>query len=356
MAESQVSYAYDAAKIAALKTSFSETRFSTYLTKANGNEPYAFALYLYNSRLAKSFLFPLSVSEVTLRNAVDDTLVKQFGPNWHLHEGFRLTTLTEESLKALDKARDLAKSNDRGKVIAELTFGFWSNLFRVEYAEFWRTKANIAFPGLPRGEGRHEIQLLVKEINQLRNRVAHHEPLLGENAPDIHSKMIKLVKYRCEVTSDWMRHHSTVSVAIRSRPTASGFTSITVGNRSDSNFLSVDSKCSLASLSSRHGKFPAAFVCCVNDEVVGAFTYQNVVEHILQQAATLDGMIDLNVHSVEDIVQTPDVKNGFQTLSANAPLVAAIEVLKQTKMNLVVAVDDITRAPVGVILRAHRRY
>lgn len=83
MAESQVPYPYDAATIASLKASLSEPRFATYLTKAAGNETFAFALYLYNARLAKSFLFPLSVAEVTLRNAVDGVLRQLHGDEWH---------------------------------------------------------------------------------------------------------------------------------------------------------------------------------------------------------------------------------------------------------------------------------
>ena len=193
MAESQVPYPYDAATIASLKASLSEPRFATYLKKASEDATFAFALYLYNSRLAKSFLFPLSVAEVTLRNAVDGVLLQMFGAAWHQDANFRDNVLTPESLGALEKAIERARSNERGKVIAELTFDFWSNLFRNEYADLWRTKANIAFPGLAHGEGRHEIQVLVREINRLRNRVAHHEPILDMNVPDLHSKIIKLV-------------------------------------------------------------------------------------------------------------------------------------------------------------------
>jgi len=83
MAECQAPYPYDASRIDALKASLSEPRFATYLTKADGNEPYAFALYLYNLKLAESFLFPLGVVEITMRNVVDDVLVQEYGVAWH---------------------------------------------------------------------------------------------------------------------------------------------------------------------------------------------------------------------------------------------------------------------------------
>ncbi|WP_323009909.1 hypothetical protein [Paracoccus sp. (in: a-proteobacteria)] len=126
MAESQVPYAYDPQSVDALKASLSPQRFETYLAKAGGDEHYAFALYLYNARLAKSLLFPLSVTEVTLRNAVNSVLVASHGESWHQDATLRNQVLTAQSLDALDRAFIRAKSNARGKVIAELTFDFWS--------------------------------------------------------------------------------------------------------------------------------------------------------------------------------------------------------------------------------------
>lgn len=239
MAESQVPYAYAQQSIDALKASLSPQRFATYLAKAGGDEHYAFALYLYNARLAKSLLFPLSVTEVTLRNAVDVALVSAHGDNWHQDAVLRNQVLTPQSLDALDRAVFRAKSNVRGKVIAELTFDFWSNLFRTDYAALWRTKANIAFPGLPHGHGRSEVQALVREINRLRNRVAHHEHILDMNIPDILAKMNRVTELRCNVTAAWMRHHTTVNMVMRARPNRAGSAPLTFANRSDTSFLTV---------------------------------------------------------------------------------------------------------------------
>jgi hypothetical protein len=44
MAESQVPYPYDAARVTSLKASLLEPRFAAYLAKGNENEPFAFAL------------------------------------------------------------------------------------------------------------------------------------------------------------------------------------------------------------------------------------------------------------------------------------------------------------------------
>lgn len=356
MAESQYSYTYDAAASASLRASLSEPRFAVYLTKARGNESFAFALYLYNARLATSFLFPLSVAEVTLRNAVDGVLFDLFGAAWHREARFRDEILTPESLGALEKAMERARSNERGKVIAELTFDFWSNLFRSEYADFWRTKANIAFPGLAHGEGRHEIQLLVKEINRLRNRVAHHEPILDMNVPDLHSKTIKLVKLRCKVTADWMRHHSTVSLAMRSRPNLAGSAPVTLASRADQRFEIVERTSRLIDLAKKESQTCAAFICMEYGEVVGAITYQQLAHYMTTKALELDGMVDLNDHTVEDIMDCPVVADDFQSMPAESSFFDAVKILKETGTRVVVAVDKEKGAPIGVVLRAHRRY
>ncbi len=356
MAESQVPYPYDAETIRSLKASLSEPRFATYLSKAGGNETLAFNLYLYNARLAKSFLFPLSVAEVTLRNAVDNILLKVYGATWHQDDYFRDNVLTPESLGALDKAIERARSNERGKVIAELTFDFWSNLFRNEYAHLWRTKANIAFPGLSRGEGRHEIQLLAREINRFRNRIAHHEPILDMNVPDLYSKIIKLVELRCKATANWMRHHSTINIVMRSRPNLAGSAPVSLASRADKRFMIVERNNKLVEFAGEQLQSSAAFVCVEDGGVVGAITHHQLANYLTAKAAELDGLIDLNDHTIADILADPVISDGFRPVPAQSSFFDAIKILKEPKTRVVVAIDSTNGAPVGVVLRAHRRY
>lgn len=356
MAESQVPFPYDGLTIEAIKASLSQPRFATYLGKAGGNESYAIALYLYNSRLAKSFLFPLSVAEITLRNAVNRVLVEKYGDNWHQNCDFRDNVLTEESLRSLDRAINRVQGMDRGRVIAELTFDFWSNLFRVEYSNFWRTKANIAFPNLARGEGRQEIQTLVKKINRLRNRVAHHEPILDVNVPEHHSRIIELTKLRCGITADWMKHHSTINLVIRSRPTLAGSTAFTLESRLDPKFQIVSSSTSLLELAREEAQTNTAFVCMEGDNFMGAITMQNFARYISAKAIDEDGLIDLNDHTVTNVIDCLELAKCCETLPSNEPFLTATELLKKSKIRVLVGMDPNNAKPVGVILRAHRRY
>ena len=356
MAESQVPYAYDPQSIDALKASLSPQRFATYLAKAGGDEHYAFALYLYNARLAKSLLFPLSVTEVTLRNAVDAALVASHGTSWHQDAGLRNQVLTAQSLDTLDRAIIRAKSNARGKVIAELTFDFWSNLFRVDYAGFWRTKANIAFPGLPHGHGRSEVQTLVKEINRLRNRVAHHEHILDMNIPDLLAKMHRLTELRCAVTAAWMRHHTTVSLVMRARPSRAASAPVTFASRSDVNFVAVAPDDSLLFLCDAGAKSCCAFVCLDGGAVIGAFTHRQAMEYLADQASELEGLLDFKGHCVSEVLKNPAVQQGMKITDAGAAFAVAVDLLRQPQTKMVVGIDAATGTPQGVIIRAHRRY
>jgi len=356
MGECQVPYIYDGDTVKALKASLSEPRFATYLSKASGDEAYAMALYLYNVRLAKAFLFPLGVAEVVLRNAVDHVLVQTYGASWHQDPNFRGQILTHQSLASLDKAIGRVGVRDRGKVIAELTFDFWSNLFRLDYADLWRTKANIAFPNLQRGEGRHEIQILVKEINRFRNRVAHHEPILDVNVPDLQSKMIKLTNLRCPKTSDWMRHHTTINIVMRSKPNLQGSAPVSLLDKSDQRFQKVNLDTKLFEIATDEAKKLSAFVCVDDGAVVGAFTHKQIAHFISDKALEAGGMVDMNDHSIADVVKYDGVEEGCRVLPAGTPFLETVKMLKEPKTIVVVAIDEKSQEPLGVILRAHRRY
>lgn len=354
MAESQVPYAYDDVTVQAISRSLSRERFAPYLDRAGGDAPHALDLYLYNARLAKAFLFPLGVAEITLRNNVDRLLVHAHGDEWHLPGFFHDDVLTLESREALAKAMRRANSQNRGKVIAELTFDFWSNLFRSDYASFWRTRINIAFPGLAHGEGRAEIQGLVRPINHLRNRVAHHEPILDINVPDEYGRLIRLVQLCCGVTATWMQHHATIHVVMRSRP-APGRSPRTLVDRADPRYRKVAGDMPVAELLRGSVADQIAFVCCDEaGQAIDAFTHSALTAFLAIKVQEEGAVMDLDDFTVADILNKQ--KSSARLVPADTPLQAAIELLGKPRVGLLVAIDPASRTPMGVLLRAHRRY
>jgi hypothetical protein len=80
---------YTPARTAALVALVGAPRFGPYLAAANGDVRAALDLYVWNLCLSASFHGPLSILEVTVRNALHRELSVLFGPSWHTDPGFQ---------------------------------------------------------------------------------------------------------------------------------------------------------------------------------------------------------------------------------------------------------------------------
>lgn len=133
--------------------------------------------------------------EVALRNAYDIAISTAWphSPHWLLHaespavmpiwrtklvNGIkRGSDVNFRTRKNVDDAiRKCGYGNaDPGKVIAELTFGFWRQLTtKAMEKSVWVPYLHTAFP---HGTSRSIIDAQISAVNALRNRIAHHEPL-----------------------------------------------------------------------------------------------------------------------------------------------------------------------------------
>lgn len=357
MAESQVPYPYQPPQLQAIRASISQPRFATYLAKGGGHEQYAMALYLYNARVAKAFLYPLNVAEVTLRNAVDAILVATFGQKWHEEKSFRDRTLSPEGLATLNKAIQRAGNGaHRSQIVATLTFDFWSNLFRPAYGDLWRTRVNIAFPNLRHGEGRKDIQNLVKPINAFRNRVAHHEPILDANVTDTYAKIVELTEKRCAETAAWMKYHSTVAAVVRTRPKLAGQIGMPLANKLDPAFLSVTPHTPLSDIFDNFDERHPAIVCVdAAGRPTAAFTLSDVTRYLSQQGKAADGLVALKEHSVANLIAHSNVNGRWSQMGSDEAFGLAIRELQRPLVQVLVGLDSSGKAT-GAILRAHRRY
>lgn len=366
MAESHIPFLYDEDQLSSIRAALSEPRFATYYAKAGWHEEYAIALYLYNARLAKAFLFPLHVVEVSLRNAVDRMLVYRFGPAWHVDANLRNGALfTAETEVALEKAISRAEREvnraglevGRGAVVAELTFDFWSNLLRQNYADLWRANLRMVFPNLRNGMKRHDVQVAGKAVNRLRNRVAHHEPLLDVNVPEAMSQIFSLLEWQCAKTASWVRHHTTVSTIVRSRPRAGGSAPSDVGSRLDPGFVQVTHKTSIMEVIERLGRKAQTAVCVdAEGRPVAAFSSLDVSSFIAIDARRNGGLFAADERTVEDLLRDVDATERWRAVAADVALTVAIKHLTGRGVDIVVGLDPDTGAAVGTMQRAHRRY
>lgn len=357
MAESQVPYSYEPDRLKAIRASISEPRFATYMKRSGNHAEYACALYLYNARLAKAFLFPLNILEVTLRNAIDEMLVQRFGPEWHADQTFRNTILTPNSCAALDKAMSRAGANaPRNQVVATLTFDFWSNLFRSDYGPLWRTTINVVFPRLPRGQSRRDVQRLVKSINEFRNRVAHHEPIFDANVNEIYTQIVRVVDLRCPETARWMRHFSTIGMMIRTRPRLGEAMNPPLATRIDPEFLAVRPATPVSEVFERiDERHPVIVLVDDRGGCAAAMTLHDVTRAVVERARATRGLVDLSELTLRDVLAEVDPAGGWIALPAAGAASEMVAAFARKGTRVVVALDGDGRV-VGALARAHRRY
>lgn len=207
----------------AVRMALSPPRFSTYLHALRTCPPSldrALELYRWNSQLGAALLTPIATCEVVIRNAVDEALTALHNPTWPWDQGFYLS-LPAKGRDALDQAR--AGQATTGKVIAELSFGFWENMFVARFdAALWTPHLTAVLPHLPAGmtmqQARGHVRQELKKLRDLRNRIAHHEPLLTLNAQQVLKDMETLIGYRCANTAAWMVQTNDLAPLIASRP------------------------------------------------------------------------------------------------------------------------------------------
>ena len=201
-------FRYDGATIRALHATISKERFATYLRIARGDRRRALQLYAYNAALGSAFHGPLQALEVTLRNAVHDAMTVDNGVRWF--ESPQLDHPQQDAVtKAEIKLGNATGPHDPGRVVAELSFGFWVALFARRYEEaLWRTTLHECFDPTP---ARRHLHDRLNGLLALRNRIAHHEPILERNLQAKHDAILWVLGRLSPEMEAWVRHHSRVS-------------------------------------------------------------------------------------------------------------------------------------------------
>ncbi|WP_099206770.1 Abi family protein [Xanthomonas citri] len=356
MAESQVPFHYTDETNRQLVSALSEERYAPYMRRSGYKPDLAFQLYLYNARLAKSFLFPLHVVEIVLRNAIDEIFTQHFTDRWPQDPGLT-AILTPESKASLDKA--IARSSrarpnwNKGDVIANLTFDFWSNLFRPEYDRpLWQTNMRQLLPNSTLN--RAAFQSIVSRINQLRNRIAHHEPILNENSAQRLKEILDVVSFRSSIAKGWLKDHSTVYQVLKTAPSmsAGGTSGLTIGARCDTKFDLVDNERSLAQLPLTD---QCAIVCEVEGTLNAVLDASDIGRYVFERQDET-GLIDLNEHKIADVVAWAGAEKSFTRVEASTGLGALSNALQDKSVRFAVVEDVAAGLVIGIIRRAHRRY
>lgn len=189
-------------------------RLRSYLSAADGD-------------LADAALLGVSaIVEVVVRNAIDREL-----RSWSFVKHGTITWFDHIRLDAKGSA-DLRRARSRatrygqppelhGKVIAELTFGFWRYLIESRYhTALWVPAIHQAFPN-GSANTRLKRQQVAANMQQLlfaRNRVAHHEPIhMRDMKKDMRAANL-LVNWVSTQAVAWMNNVSTLHAVTATKP------------------------------------------------------------------------------------------------------------------------------------------
>jgi hypothetical protein len=165
----------------------SSARMERYRESCKRYSKAAMTLYRKNLNLSQELFTVISCFEVALRNKIDNHYMVSKGKDWLLNaarqDGFfdnphcRITKgLINEGVKKLNN------NYTHEKLVAEMDFGFWRYLFsQPQYYAGGQTLLRI-FPAKPKSTPaiQYNHTFVFNElgnINNLRNRIAHHEPI-----------------------------------------------------------------------------------------------------------------------------------------------------------------------------------
>ncbi|WP_417262665.1 hypothetical protein [Celeribacter sp.] len=212
-----------------IPAALSETRFSRYLAHCEGDVTKGLDLYRWNVEISGECLKVLHICEITFRNAVSAALEAQYGVNWPSVRAFQVSLpnpsrgwSARNDIEVL--ARKYRHDSQVGKLIADSKFAFWCKLMNASQNDrIWNKHFRIAFPNAPlrlsTNEERQEIMDAISEVRELRNRIAHHEPIFTRDmlAAEVESAFF-IIGCRCKITEEWCRSHDKIFDLLAKRP------------------------------------------------------------------------------------------------------------------------------------------
>lgn len=185
-------------------------RFARYLAWSAGDRTQAIALYSLNTRLSECLYTPLQMLEVVLRNRIHMVLEDWKGEGWFQAEA-GVVTGTHQGDQILKAIGELAKDGKPASacgVVAGLTFSFWTAMFGSNYEVMWQQALHrIADTSAPRGLRRKSFSGPLTRMRMLRNRIAHHEPILAWNLPKHHAQMLEIIGWLSPPAAEWCREN-----------------------------------------------------------------------------------------------------------------------------------------------------
>ncbi|MFC3706263.1 Abi family protein [Devosia honganensis] len=192
-----------------LEKALSYERFARYEGWAAGDRARALELYTLNAKLSESLYITMQMLEVSLRNRIHTTMSVTHGEDWFKNNTLiKLAHQQEQVAKAISDVNGDGKEATPGRVVAALTFSFWTSMLSPDYETLWQTTL-FRIARKPNGKGlrRKDLSGPLRPIRTLRNRIAHHEPIIAWNLPSHHSKALEIILWLSPAAHEWCLAH-----------------------------------------------------------------------------------------------------------------------------------------------------
>jgi Abi-like protein len=215
-------------EIKMFRATLSEARFARYLKDVGDDSKKAIRLYSYNTELSKTLYSTLQMWEVALRNRLNSFLCWKFHAGWPHDQKRALRQLTSserrrvtESISRQQQLRNI-KNVPIGAIVADLSAGFWVALLNSSYdiPFSWRYNLGRIFPG-DTGLTRETASGLCNSLLDLRNRVAHHEPIYHLPLSDRRNDLTKLLGAMCAASRAYADVTCNLGEILKLNPVAS---------------------------------------------------------------------------------------------------------------------------------------
>jgi len=209
--------------MAEIAAGLSVERFGAYRVAAGGHDADALALYEWNATISAALWTDLAHCEVLVRNRLHEQLTawstQVYGESvWYRDPG-RIFTAQHASDVAEARRRattgSRAKPETPGRIVAELNFGFWRYLVASQYERtLWLPVLRYTF----RNVHRRHLHGCLARLHNVRNRIAHHEPIHYENLGRLHGDLLKVLGWINPTYRQWVQQQSTVTDQLAARP------------------------------------------------------------------------------------------------------------------------------------------
>ncbi len=178
------------------------------------------ALYEWHAELTIASFGLIHHFEVLLRNTVDGVLgVGQpqtpIRDTWLLDFEILQPDGIKQAIVAIERL-EKGKLVTRGRVVAGVSFRFWAGLFGRRYEELWRHQLRAAFPHA--ALTRKDLSSRMRLIQRFRNRVAHHDSLLDQDAQARLEDMLTIAGWIEPAAKAWLTERTDAPAIVRRMP------------------------------------------------------------------------------------------------------------------------------------------